>query len=240
MTDLKTKAKKIIIESLRELETALDEAEKSGTSIKEIAPNLLFTSVKSFSEELGKRKMFSTFTARDALQELIDDEEIIKSKQGYYVLKRNSKKIDNIIKYQLYATPLPLENQNDSVHYIEVSDNMAPFLADLFNKSMQRNDKRFYSVAPNLLLLLDLEIPTGFNIAEKQPFNLVSFFKSYGITVRDYNTVCQEIKGKTHNEVLEEEFDFAAEIHDAEINSPYQGKLKSHHSVKSRTPISEN
>lgn len=240
MEKLISEAMKIAKRKLRELENILAEAEKNDLAIEELTSELLFYSVNSFATYLQKTEGFSKSTARDAIQKLEDSEIITKSKQGFYVLKRDSKRIDNIIKYQLYATPLPLENQSDSVHYIEVSDNMAPFLADLFNKSMQRNDKRFFSVAPNLLLLLDLEIPARFNIAKKQPFNLISFFKSYGITVRDYNTVCQEIKGKTHNEVLEEEFDFAAEIHDAEINSPYQGKLKSHHSVKSRTPISEN
>lgn len=242
MTDLKQKAKRIITKLLRELETALDEADRSGIPIEEIAPDLLFPSVKSFSEALGATEMFSISTARDALQDLIDNEEITKSKQGFFVLKRNSTRIDSIIKYQLYATPLPLEKQTESIHYIEVSDNMAPFLADLFNKSMHRNDKRFFSVAPNLLLLLDLAIPSELSIVEKQPFNLTSFFKSYGITVRDYNTICQEIKGKNFEELLEEEHDATIKMQEFEATSNQHGKLNTPRSIKlkPRTSIDED
>lgn len=236
MPDLKEKAKVIIKKLLRELDTMLDEAEKSGVSIHEIAPELIFNNVNHFAEELSNSCGFSKSTARNAIQELENDGEIEKSKHGYYELKHDTKKIDKVIRYQLYATPLPLQSQHTDIHYIEVTDNMSPFLAELFNRSMQRNDKRFYSVAPNLLLLLDLASPPELELIEKKPFDLSAFFKEYGISVRDYNAVCQTIQGQT----FEDDFDASFEIHATESSSLYSGKLNTPRSIKPKKLLTED
>lgn len=229
----KDECKKLIREILKTLEVLSDEAERNNTPIYEVCSDLLFQTVSGFSQAIQTKYGYNESTARNAINEMESDGEISKEAHGYFELKRSSKKIDKIVKHQLFATPLPLKNQNDSAQYIEVSDNMSPFLAELFNKSMHMNDKRFYSVAPNLLLLLDLAIPESSEIAVKETFNLSDFLNDYGIAVRDYNIVHQEIKGTTYTEMLEQDYF-------EKTTNQYQGKLNNPRHIKPRTSNPDN
>lgn len=190
---LKENCKNLIRKLLKELENISRDAKENNTPIQILCKEKLYYNVSAFAKYLEDNYKYKYSTARDAIQEMEDEGEITREVNGYFELRYASKKISNIIQNHLYATILPLETQSDSVYYIEVSDNMAPFLAELFNTTVQRNDKRFYASAPNLLLMLDLAIPEEFDICEKKPFNLTSFFKGFGIIVRDYNTVYQNI-----------------------------------------------
>ena len=228
MDTLKEQAKKFVIKILKELDSVMDEVERSGGDIKAIVPELIFTSPNRLATDIEETGKFNKSTARDAIKELLDKGIITMSSDNYLVLVPEVKKVNNYIPHQLYATPLPLNTSEDSVYYIEVSDNMSPLLTDLFNKSVQRNDKRFYSIAHNLILVLDLAVPEDSETIVKSPFNPVSFLKEHGITVRNYNKTYQNIKGKTTEDLFEEEFD-------AYKSTPvYEGKLNTPRKVKTR------
>lgn len=224
MTD-KDRCKRDILKILKELEIVIEEAEKEGITASEIDSDLIYYNVKSFGEALSKHARYSSSTARDAINELEDNGEIAKNKHGFYELAR-SKNISTIIKYGMYITLLPVLNQTQGTYYMEVPNNSAQFLADLFNQSVSRNDKRFYAIAHNLLLMLDLELSAKHNIVEKKPFNLKSFIKEYGITVRDYETIINPIEGFTDEEIEEQNF------HSALMQRQYEEKQQEEYSDK--------
>ena len=199
----KERCKKDILKLLKNLEIIIDEAEKEGHSANEIETDLFYYNVDSFSKALSKNTSYSKYTARDAINELESTGAIAKTKHGFYELATNSKDISKIVKYSMYITLLPVMNQPQGTYYMEVPNNSAQFLADLFNQSVSRNDKRFYAVAHNLLLMLDLELSAKHNIIEKKPFDLKSFIKTYGIGLRDYETILTPIEGFTNEEINE-------------------------------------
>ena len=135
--------------------------------------------------------------------------------------------ISKMVKYSMYITLLPVLNQSQGTYYMEVPNNSAQFLADLFNQSISRNDKRFYAVAHNLLLMLDLELSDRHSIVEKKPFNLKSFISEYGITVRDYETLLTPITGFTENEFEEQAFNSALmqKQYEEEQQEMFSGKI---------------
>ena len=177
---------------LENLESLLSEVQKSNTDIFSLEDAPLYSSIKSFAEMLHNEYNYGYSTARDALVEMERAGEIIKSHEGYYTSSNgaHSQNIINSIASQMYATILP------NVHsiYIEVPDNMAHLLEKSLNNYVARNDKRFYTVAHNLLLLLDLEIPSESSVFQKA-FCLESLLEQHGIKLRDYNISNTEITG---------------------------------------------
>lgn len=237
MTD-KEQCKKAILKILRVLESSLEEAEKNGIPRSEFESELIFTSVDSFAKAISTDSHYSKSTARDAIKELEDERQISRRFSGFFELTK-SKKIEKIVKTNLYVTPLPVLNQNNGNHYIETSDNAAPFLANLFNNYTARNDKRFYSIAHNLLLMLDLELSHEQDIVQKNDFDLVSFIKSFGIFVQDYDTLICPIDGFTDDDILKSDFNTSRffKNHEENLQYNYNGKLATPRRVKRAKPI---
>lgn len=203
---------------LKKLETLLFEVHKSNADIFSLEDAPLYGSVNSFGGMLNREYGYGTSTARDALKEMIDAGEVIKNSEGYYTLSDGSvsQNIVTSLSSQMYATILPTVQSI----YIEVPDNMAYVLEKRLNNYVARNDKRFYTIAHNLLLLLDLEIPTDSNIVQKD-FCLETLLEKHGIRLRAYDIGKTDIKGydyDTMQSILAKE---AYECYLEEINTKY-------------------
>ena len=234
----KEQCKKAVLKLLRTLESQLEEAEKNGIPLSEFQSDLMYSKIKPFADAISNNSRYSSSTARDAINELIKAGKISIQGRDFFELTK-SKNIAKIVKNNLYVTPLPVLNQTNCTHYIETSDNAAPFLANLFNKSISRNDKRFYSLAHNLLLMLDLELSNAQDIVCKKEFDLVSFIKDFGIFVKDYDTLICPVDGFTDDDILESEFDTSLLLrqHEEHLQSNYNGDLTTPRRVKKPRPI---
>lgn len=232
----KEQCKKAVLKILRELEALLEEAERDGIPLSEFQSDLMYKSVQPFATAISINSNYSASTARDAINELIKAGRISIQENGFFELTK-SKNIAKIVKNSLYVTPLPIQGQSNGTHYLETSDNAAPFLANLFNKSTSRNDKRFYSISHNLLLMLDLGLSHEQGILGKKEFDLVSFIKSFGIFVQDYDTLICPIDGFTDDDILETNFNTSLLLKQHEEISQYNhsGTLTTTRRVKRRS-----
>lgn len=220
-----------IKELLKDLDYTREDASLEDIQIESI-PNLpLFNSANSFGHYLESNYGFKFATARNAVRELLKDGIIYICDDGYYSLSSNkhSSITTNNISSHIYATILPVENAS----YIEVPNNMAYVLSDELNTYLYRNDKRFYAISHNLLLLLDLKIPSDVNIVEKD-FDIYQFLQKHGIPIKDYNLSQKNIRGYDENSFLGKQAEVDLQHHISESPEKFEGHLNSPRRISPR------
>lgn len=233
----KERCKNLVVEIIKDIDNSREEAALEDILIETIPDLPLYDSVRSFAEYIAANYEYNFATARNAINELLKKGIIFQADDNYYSLStsKHTHNVTNNIASQMYATVLPVEQ----AMYIEVPNNMAFIMVNELNRFLHRNDKRFYAIADNLLLLLDLSIPSESDIVEKN-FDIFKFFSKHGIPIKSYNLTQKSIKGYNEETFLGMQAESDYKEHLTEVSPDYTGKLNSPRKVSPKIKLNND